>query len=84
MLLDNDMTSVGISLNISHTSATPIGMMVTATAELTEVDGKKLTFKLTAKDDVGEIGFGTHERVVVDSSKFICRTKAKKDKVHNQ
>ncbi|MCR4925799.1 MAG: thioesterase family protein [Clostridiales bacterium] len=82
--LDNDHTSVGISMNIQHTSATPIGMAVTATAELIEVDGKKLTFKVTAKDEVDEIGSGIHERVVIESSKFVCRTKAKKDKVAKQ
>lgn len=79
--LDKDHTSVGISMNVEHISATPIGMMVTATAELTDFDGKILTFKVSAKDEVGEIGYGTHKRAVVDSSKFLCRTKSKKDKV---
>jgi predicted thioesterase len=62
---------VGTELNIRHTSATPVGLEVRAEAEVTEVDGKVITFSLKAFDEVGEIGSGTHKRVLVNSQKFL-------------
>ena len=75
--LDPSDTSVGISLNITHDSATLLGKTVTATAKLTEVDGKKLTFAVSAKDDYGNIGKGTHQRFIVNVEKFINKLKNK-------
>ena len=70
-LLPEDQTSVGISLDLRHTAATPVGMTVSARAVLTAVEGKKLTFEITAADEAGEIGTATHQRVVVNTERFL-------------
>lgn len=67
-------TTVGISMNIEHTSATPVGMDVRAEAQVTEVNGKVITFTVTAYDEKGEIGKGTHKRCLVDSQRFLEKT----------
>ena len=72
--LPEGQTSVGIRLEISHTSATPVGLEVRAEAELTAIEGKKLTFRVTAFDKKGEIGSGTHQRVLVQEQKFLDKT----------
>ena len=72
--LTEGTTTVGMELNISHTSATPVGLEVRAEAEVTGVDGKVITFALTAYDEAGKIGEGTHTRVLVKSQKFLERT----------
>lgn len=64
-------TTVGTALNIEHISATPVGLEVRAEAEVTEVNGKVISFRLTAYDESGEIGHGTHTRVIVNSQKFL-------------
>ncbi len=69
--LDEDQTSVGISMNISHSAATPVGMEVTARAEVTAVEGRKVSFLLNAWDEKGIIGEGTHQRAVVSEEKFV-------------
>ena len=69
--LGEDQTSVGTMLNIEHTSATPVGLEVHAEAEVTAVDGKVITFDVKAFDEIGEIGHGTHKRVIVNSQKFL-------------
>ena len=74
--LDETETSVGIELNVRHTAATPVGMEVRATAEVTEVDGKIITFTLKAFDESGEIGQGTHKRAVVNVQRFLDKTYA--------
>ena len=75
--LDEGQTSVGIELNIRHTAATPVGLEVRAEAEVTEVDGKIITFALRAFDEAGEIGSGTHKRAVVNTQRFLDKTYAK-------
>ena len=72
--LSDTQTSVGTGLNIEHISATPVGLEVRAEAEVTEVNGKVITFALHAYDEAGEIGRGTHTRVVVNSQKFLEKT----------
>ena len=67
-------TSVGIELNISHISATPVGLEVYAEAELTAVDKNILTFKVSAYDESGLIGEGTHKRALVTAQKFLEKT----------
>ena len=67
-------TTVGISMNIEHTSATPVGMNVYAEAEVTDVSGKIITFSLKAYDEKGQIGSGTHKRCMVDSEQFLDKT----------
>ncbi len=71
--LKEGQTSVGTELSIQHTAATPVGLEVRAEAEVTAVEGKKITFRVTAFDEKGEIGHGTHERVLVTSQKFLER-----------
>ena len=75
--LGEDKTTVGIELNIQHTSATPVGLEVRAEAEVTAVDGKIITFSLKAFDEAGEIGKGTHKRVIVPVQKFLDKAYAK-------
>ena len=75
--LGEDKTTVGIELNIQHLSATPVGLEVRAEAEVTAVDGKIITFELRAFDEAGEIGKGTHKRVIVNSQKFLDKTYSK-------
>ena len=75
--LADTQTSVGTALNIEHISATPVGLEVRAEAEVTEVNGKVLTFSVKAFDEAGEIGRGTHKRVIVSSQKFLDKTYSK-------
>jgi fluoroacetyl-CoA thioesterase len=72
--LDPGQTSVGTSIRLEHTAASPVGMPVTVTAELTAVDGRRLTFRVEAVDASGTVaGLGTVERVVVDRDTFLAR-----------
>ena len=64
-------TTVGTELSINHLSATPVGMDVRAEAEVIAVDGNTITFSVTAYDEAGKIGEGTHKRVMVTSQKFL-------------
>ena len=75
--LAEDEGSVGTHLDVAHSSATPIGMKVWAEAEVTAVDGKKITFNVAAYDEAGEIGLGTHERFIIKPAKFLAKTQAK-------
>lgn len=70
-------TSVGTELSISHLSATPVGAEVRAEAEVTAVDGNTLTFQITAYDEAGRIGEGTHKRVIINSQRFLDKTYSK-------
>lgn len=70
-------TTVGIELNLKHTAATPVGMEVRAEAELTAVDGKILTFQITAYDEAGVIGTAEHKRALINSQRFLDKTYAK-------
>lgn len=69
--IPDTQTTVGTMLNIEHISATPVGLEVRAEAEVTAVEGKVITFSVTAFDEAGEIGKGTHKRVIVNSQKFL-------------
>ena len=69
--LPEGQTSVGVSLGIQHTAATPVGLEVRAEAEVTAVEGKKITFRVAAFDEKGEIGTGTHQRVLVNEQRFL-------------
>ena len=70
-------TTVGIMLNIEHISATPVGLDVRAEAEVTAVEGKVITFQVTAFDEAGEIGRGTHKRVIVNTQRFLDKAYTK-------
>ena len=75
--LSETQTTVGTALNIEHTAATPVGLEVRAEAEVTAVEGKVITFNVTAFDESGEIGHGTHKRVIVNSQKFLEKAYSK-------
>ena len=75
--LNETQTSVGTELNIRHISATPVGLEVRAEAEVTEVEGNTITFTITAYDEKGKIGEGTHKRAIVTAQRFLDKTYAK-------
>lgn len=75
--LPEDKTSVGIFLSISHIAATPVGMEVRAEAQVTEIEGNTITFTVTAFDESGKIGEGTHKRAIVNAQRFLDKTYAK-------
>jgi predicted thioesterase len=77
-LLPPGWSTVGTELAVTHLSATPLGMQVTATAELTAVDGRALTFKAEAFDTAGIIGEGTHRRFIVEDERFMSKAAGKK------
>src|SRR5437868_13465369 len=64
--LDAGERTVGTHVDVSHTAATPVGLTVTVEVELVAVQGRKLRFKITCRDDAGPIGEGFHERAVID------------------
>ncbi len=75
--LDPGESAVGTAVNIRHLAATPVGHQVTAEAVVTKVDGRRVEFSVSARDEKEEIGNGTHERMVVDMSRLDQRLKAK-------
>lgn len=72
--------SVGISMDLIHSAATPLGMEIRVKTEVTAVEGRKLTFRLEAFDEVEKIGEASHERFIINAEKFNARVadKAKK------
>jgi fluoroacetyl-CoA thioesterase len=76
-LLPAGHQSLGIHLDVKHFAATPIGMRVVATAELIAVDGRMLSFRVEARDDMEPIGGGSHQRVVVNVARFDERIQKK-------
>ena len=70
-------STVGTKLNISHLSATPVGMKVWAESEITLVDGKRIELKVSAYDEKGLIGEGTHERFIVTDQRFLSKAARK-------
>lgn len=75
--LDPGEGSVGTHVDVSHAAATPVGMIVTAEVELVAVEGRKLRFQVTCRDEADEIGRGFHERFIIDRAKFMSRVEAK-------
>jgi predicted thioesterase len=75
--LDEGQTTVGVQLDLQHLAATPVGMTVRAEARLMTVEGRRLTFRVSAADATEQIGVGTHQRVIVDRERFMHRTLAK-------
>jgi fluoroacetyl-CoA thioesterase len=76
--LDAGESAVGTSVNIRHLAATPAGHQVTAIAEVTKVDGRRIEFNVSARDEIEDIGTGTHERMVVDIDRLGQRLAAKR------
>jgi fluoroacetyl-CoA thioesterase len=64
--------TVGTHVNLSHGAATPVGLNVTASVELVEIEGRKLTFKVVCRDEVEVICEGLHERHIVDEARFLA------------
>ena len=79
-LLPQGHQTVGTRLDITHVAATPVGLHVVAHAELTKVDGRRLTFRIWADDERDRIGEGTHERIIVDVARFDARAQEKAPK----
>jgi len=69
--LETTQASVGTQINVAHTAASPLGAIIKATATIAAVDGRKISFTVTACDELNEIGNGTHERFIVDSDRFM-------------
>lgn len=76
-VLPEGKTSVGTALQISHLAATPVGLEVYAEAEVTEIDGNTITFRVAAFDETGKIGEGMHKRAIVTSQRFLDKVYAK-------
>jgi fluoroacetyl-CoA thioesterase len=75
--LPPSQTSVGGRIDVRHLAATPVGMRVRARAELVEVEGRRLAFRIEAWDEMEPIGEATHERFVVDVERFVKKARDK-------
>ena len=75
--LEPGQSTVGTRLNVSHDSATPVGMRVWAESEVTQVDGKRIVLNVTAYDEKGLIGKGTHERFIIQNERFVQKAQRK-------
>ena len=75
--MEEGYSTVGTLVNVKHVSATPIGATVRAEAELVEIDGRRLVYKVAAYDDKGLIGEGDHERFIINCEKFMAKTMTK-------
>ena len=75
--LEPGESSVGTHMDITHDAPTPVGVKVWAEAEVTAVDGRRVTFAVTAYDEKGPIGKGTHERVIIRADKFLAKANEK-------
>jgi fluoroacetyl-CoA thioesterase len=78
--LEADEAAVGTKVNIKHLAATPAGQRVVAEAEVIEVDGRRIEFNVTARDETEQIGVGTHQRMVVNLGRLQSRLAAKRRK----
>ena len=78
-MLTDEQTTVGTHVDMRHLAATPIGMRVTARAELVDVDGRKLRFRIHAYDAREPVAEGTHDRVIVERARFLERVRQKAD-----
>lgn len=76
-LLPEGCQSLGTHLDVRHIAATPVGMRVSASAEVVRVEGRLVTFRVEARDEKELIGDGTHQRVVVNVEKFDARVRRK-------
>jgi fluoroacetyl-CoA thioesterase len=78
--LEPGESAIGTAVDIRHVAATPVGQRVTAEAEVTRVEGRRIAFAVIARDEVEEIGRGTHERMVVDLGRLTQRLNAKSNR----
>jgi len=75
--LEEGQDTVGTYVDVSHCSATPVGMKVWCDSELVEIDRRRLVFKVAAYDERGLIGEGRHERFIIVKEKFLSKTYSK-------
>src|SRR5262245_10912507 len=80
--LEPGESAVGTAVDVRHLAATPVGHTVTAQAEVTGVDGRRVSFRVSARDQTEEIGRGTHERMVIDVGRLEQRLAAKRASPH--
>ena len=71
--LPEGQATVGVEISTSHIKASKLGAVITASATLVEVDGRRLTFEVKAWDADGDIGKGKHVRFIVDREKFLSK-----------
>jgi len=87
-MVDGDLPleqkTVGTSIRLDHLAATPLGMRVTVTARLVEIDGRRLRFEIEARDEVELVGRATHERFVIDADRFDARVREKAEDSSSQ
>ncbi|MBQ2577582.1 MAG: thioesterase [Lachnospiraceae bacterium] len=77
--LEEGQSTVGTSLSVDHVSATPLGLKVYCDSELTEVEGRKLTFAVKVYDEAGLIGEGVHQRFIIDKERFLAKAEKKEE-----
>ena len=75
--LDTGESAVGTAVDIRHLAATPVGHEITAEARVTQVEGRRVVFDVSAHDEIEPIGMGTHERMVVDVARLARKLEAK-------
>ncbi len=75
--LDPGESAVGTRVDVRHLAATPVGKRIIGEAEVVRVEGRRVDFRISARDEREEIGAGTHERMLVDLAKIMERLKAK-------
>lgn len=73
--LDSSQTTVGAEMNVTHIKPSGLGAVITATAVLASVEGRRLVFNVAARDEDGMIGEGTHVRCIVDSERFMSKVR---------
>ena len=79
--LEAGQTSVGTNLCFDHLAATPVGMSVSATATLIEIDRRRLVFEISAQDAVEVVAKGTHTRFIINEEKFMAKVQSKADAI---
>lgn len=78
--LEEGQGSVGTRIDVKHLAATPVGMEVTCTAEVVEIDRRRVVFQVEAFDEVEKIGEGTHERFIISNDRFLEKCQGKLSK----
>lgn len=78
--LEEGQGSVGTRIDVQHLAATPVGMEVTCTAEVIEIDRRRVVFQVEAFDEVEKIGEGTHERFIISNDRFLEKCQGKLEK----
>lgn len=76
-VLEPGQGSVGTRLDVHHDAPTPVGGQVRAEAEITAVDGRRITFRVAAWDAAGPVGGGTHERFLIRETSFLAKAEAR-------